>query len=267
VAQGTTVILYNHANPGLAQAYAGLLGEGLSPDQRRPFIYTHRSPKTRGEAYQLVILPGRGNPQVARIPAEILPQWLDAGGDNYANEEFFTPRHQWTAEDHRYQQPFTQREMDWRYAGPEYAAGDDSGSDDSGSEAAAPRYQAGPRHIRHHRAAGQGSRRAAGQAMAGPDDDYQASPDSPRHPPIAFLTAGDDSGSGGDDDTGSAAGDGSGSGDEDGPGGDDARRQCCWRRGPRGQAPPPAPGRRRGGGRGGAVRAAAPAGQLTRWPG
>ena len=198
IAQGTTVIVYNHASPGLIRAYADLTRDSLTPAQRRRLIYTHRSPMTNDQAYQLAILPGHGSTHVTQIPAAVLAQWLAAGGDDYENEEFFTPSHQWTAEDNQYQLPFTQREMDWRDAGPGYAAshtsghtssgdsaGDTSSDDDSPGGAAARPYQDGPPHFWYQKTAQWDSWRGPDRAMIGPDDDdyYDDYPGAGSPPP------------------------------------------------------------------------------------
>ncbi|MFJ3793154.1 hypothetical protein [Kitasatospora sp. NPDC090091] len=89
VQRGTTVLLCNFANPGLVQAYARLLGPLPGGAAPRHYTYTYRSPTTTSEAYQLTVLPGRGNRTVALSPKPILTDWVRAGGDNPLSEEFF----------------------------------------------------------------------------------------------------------------------------------------------------------------------------------
>ncbi|MFJ9609561.1 DNA adenine methylase [Kitasatospora sp. NPDC101176] len=89
VERGTTVLVCNFANPGLVQAYARLLGRLPDGAEARHYTYTYRSPTTTSEAYQLTLLPGRGNPAVALSPQRILADWVRAGGDDALNEEFF----------------------------------------------------------------------------------------------------------------------------------------------------------------------------------
>ncbi|MGW4381198.1 hypothetical protein [Kitasatospora sp. NPDC004531] len=103
-AKGTTVILCNFANPGLVQAYSGLVENDVAAEDLKYFTYTYRSPSTTSEAYQLTILPGLGNANVTRVPTTLLPAWLACGGDDLAQQEFFAPRqHALTAADRAYQ--------------------------------------------------------------------------------------------------------------------------------------------------------------------
>ncbi|MEV0194598.1 hypothetical protein AB0I39_39505 [Kitasatospora purpeofusca] len=86
--QGTTVILCNFANPGLVQAYQGLI-ENVAATEHKYFTFTYRSPSTTSEAYQLTIVPGLRNGNVAALPRQILADWQRHSGEDVLGGEFF----------------------------------------------------------------------------------------------------------------------------------------------------------------------------------
>ncbi|RPE27672.1 hypothetical protein EDD38_6958 [Kitasatospora cineracea] len=121
VANGTTVVLCNFANPGLVRAYSELVQNGVATEDLKYFTYTYRSPSTTSEAYQLTILPGLGNANVTRVPATLLPAWLACGGDDLAQQEFFAPRQRaLTAADLAYQDAHDASEEERQNGGSDY---------------------------------------------------------------------------------------------------------------------------------------------------
>jgi site-specific DNA-adenine methylase len=92
IKQGTTVILCNFANPGLVLAYRKLLGNTISEQDKRHYVYTYRSPSTQSEAYQVTILPGNGV-DLSAVPTLLRQAWINVGGDDgydADNQQFFT---------------------------------------------------------------------------------------------------------------------------------------------------------------------------------
>lgn len=122
VDEGVTVILCNFANPGLVHAYQQLLPANLVPGaQRRQYTFTYRSPATSSEAYQLTIVPGKGNAAVAAATLQLLAEWHDDGGDDAAVGEFFAHRDEaMDEEDATYLAKYAQQEQQYEDEDSDY---------------------------------------------------------------------------------------------------------------------------------------------------
>ncbi|MFJ4670074.1 hypothetical protein [Kitasatospora purpeofusca] len=117
--QGTTVILCNFANPGLVQAYQGLI-ENVAATEHKYFTFTYRSPATTSEAYQLTIVPGLRNGNVAALPRQILAEWHRSSGENVLGGEFFAEHEELDETEMDYQRQYDARQERWEHEDPDY---------------------------------------------------------------------------------------------------------------------------------------------------